>query len=344
MQISTRSPSVLVLVLLAAACGSASDPDSMPAANGGAVVQGTVMGSGTQNMRVAVPASSAATTTDTAGGFVLTDVPKGAAVLQFSGGGRNASLATAAVVPGEFRRLTVSISGTRVTEHNEQTETEFEGIVDAIDGMVLMVAGRKVSVTDATKIRKDDAAATFADLVLGTPVEVEGTLNADGSVTASEISIEDKNDAERIAFVGTLTQIAGNELTVGDRMVNVSSATVIVRGDTTLTLADLKVGDRLLVRGAVQADKSINATRIRVLQREGEPEEMHVAGKVTALSTDNFRIGDTVITVDAKTEFEGNGLHSLADLKVGDFVFAEVMKQADGSLLAEEVKKFTPPS
>jgi hypothetical protein len=295
-------------------------------------------------MRVAVPSSSAATTTDTAGGFVLTGVPKGAAALQFSGGGQSATLATAAVVPGEFRRLTVSISGTRVTEHNEQTETEFEGTVDAIDGMVLTVAGRKVAVTDATKIRKDDAAATFADLVLGTPVEVEGTLNADGSVTASEISIEDKNDAERIAFVGTLTQIAGNALTVDGVTVNVGSATVIVKGDTTLTLADLKVGDRLLVRGAVQADKSINATRIRVLQREGEPEEMHVAGKVTAVGANTFTIGDTMIATDANTEFEGSGLQSLADLKVGDFVFAEVMKQAGGSLLAEEVKRFTPPS
>src|SRR5437879_3817624 len=342
MQIPTRSLNALVLVLLAAACGSASDPESMPAANGG-VVQGTVMG-GSQNMRVAVPSSSAATTTDTAGGVVLTGVPKGAAALQFSGGGQSGTLATAAVVPGEFRRLTVSISGTRVTEHNEQTETEFEGTVDAIDGMVLTVAGRKVAVTDATKIRKDDAAATFADLVLGTPVEVEGTLNADGSVTASEISIEDRNEVERIAFVGTLTQISGNTLTVGGRMVNVSSATVIVRGDTTLTLADLKLGDHLLVRGTVQADKSVNATRIRVLPREDEPEEeMHVSGKVAAVGANTFTIGDTVITVDAKTEFEGNGLHSLADLKVGDFVFAEVVKQADGSLLAEEVKRFTPP-
>src|SRR5712691_10135519 len=343
MQISTKSLSALVLVLLAAACGSASDPNSMPAANGGAVVQGTVMGGGSQNMRVAVPSSSAATTTDTAGGFVLTGVPKGAAALQFSGGGQSATLATAAVVPGEFRRLTVSISGTRVTEHSEQTETEFEGTVDAIDGMVLTVAGRKVAVTDATKIRKDDAAATFADLVLGTPVEVEGTLNADGSVTASEISIEDKNDAERIAFVGTLTQIAGNALTVDGVTVNVGSATVIVKGDTTLTLADLKVGDRLLVRGAVQADKSINATRIRVLQREGEPEEMHVAGKVTAVGANTFTIGDTMIATDANTEFEGSGLQSLADLKVGDFVLAEVLRQADGSLLAKEVRKFTPP-
>jgi len=137
MQISTRSLSVLVLVLLAAACGSAGDPNSMPAANGGAVVQGTVMGGGSQNMRVAVPSSSAATNTNTAGGFVLTGVPKGATALQFSGGGQSATLATAAVVPGEFRRLTVSISGSSATEHSEQTETEFEGTVDAIDGMVI---------------------------------------------------------------------------------------------------------------------------------------------------------------------------------------------------------------
>src|SRR2546422_3630473 len=289
MQISTRSLSVLVLVLLAAACGSTSDSNNMPAANGGAVVQGNVMG-GSQNMRVAVPSSSAATTTNSAGGFVLTDVPKGAAALQFSGGGQNATLATVPIVSGEFRRLTVSISGASATELNEQTETEFEGTVDAIDGMVLTVAGRKVAVTDATKIRKDDAAATFADLMLGTPVEVEGTLNADGSVTASEISIEDRNEAERIAFVGTLTQIAGNTLTVGGRTVHVSSTTAIVKGDTILTLADLKVGDRLLVRGTVQADMSVNATRIRVLPREDEdePEEMHVTGKVTAVGTDNF--------------------------------------------------------
>src|SRR5712675_1904838 len=279
MQISTKSLSVLVLLLLAAACGSASDPDSMPAANGGGVMQGTVMGGGSQNMRVAVPSSSAATTTDTTGGFVLTGVPKGAAALQFSGGGQSATLATAPVVAGEFRRLTVSISGASVTEHHEQTETEFEGTVDAIDGMVLTVAGRKVAVTDATEIRKDDAAATLADLTVGTPVEVEGTLNADGSVTASEIEIEDKNEAERAAFVGTLTQIAGSTLTVDGVTVNVGSATTIVKGDTTLTLADLKVGDRLLVRGAVQADRSVNATRIRVLPREDEAEEMHVSGQ-----------------------------------------------------------------
>src|SRR2546430_2055019 len=137
MQIPTRSFSALVLLLPAGGCASTGDSSSMRPASGGAVVQGTGRGGGSQNMRVAVPASSAATTTDAAGGFVLTDVPKGAAALQFSGGSQNATLATAPVVAGEFRRLTVSISGTDVTEHSEQTETEFEGTVDALDGKLL---------------------------------------------------------------------------------------------------------------------------------------------------------------------------------------------------------------
>ena len=344
MQIPTRSLSVLTVVLVAA-CGMSGDQTDMPASSGSGVFQGAVMGSGSQSMLVEVPSSSAATTTDTTGGFVLANVPKGATLLHFSGGGRNATLATAPVVPGEFRHLTLSLSGTSVTEENEQTETEFEGTVDAIDGKVLTVAGRKVAVTDATTIRKEeDAAASFADLTLGTPVEVEGTLNADGTVTASEIRIEDRNDADRTAFVGTLTQITGSTLSVGGLTVNVSSATVIVKGDTTLALADLVVGDQLLVRGTVQTDKSINATRIRVLQREDEPEEeMHVSGKVTAVDANTVTIGDTKIITDARTEFEGSGFQSLADLKVGDFAFAEVIKQADGSLLAKEVKKFTPP-
>src|SRR5258706_542559 len=337
MQISASSLNAVVRVLRATGAGRAGDPDGMPAANGSGVMQGNVMGGGSQSMRVAVPSSSAATSTDTAGGFLLTDVPKGAAALQFSAGGQSATLATAAMVSGEFRRLTVSISGASATEQNEQTETEFEGTVDAVDGAVLTVAGRKVAVTDATKIRKEDAAATLADLTVGTPVEVEGTLNADGSVTASEIRVEDRNDVDRVVFVGTLTQINGNPLTVGGLTVNGGSATAIVKGDTTLALAALMVGDRLLVRGAVQADKSINATRIRVLPRErdDEPEEMHVTGKVTAVGTDHFTIGDTVIIVCAKTEFEGTGLPRLADPQGGGLAFGGVRNQAGGPSFLE---------
>src|SRR3989454_12846682 len=94
MQISTRSLSVLVLVLLAAACGSASNPDNMPAANGGGV-PGTGMG-GSPDKRGAGPSSSAAPTTETAGGFVLNRRPERAAGPQINRGGPKANPAEGA--------------------------------------------------------------------------------------------------------------------------------------------------------------------------------------------------------------------------------------------------------
>jgi uncharacterized protein DUF5666 len=348
MQIPARWLSTLTLALLATACGMATDPMSSPGGGSGSgVIQGAVVGAGSQNMQVGVSSMSAATTSGASNTFLLTGVPKGAAALRFSGGGHNAVMTMAPMISGEFRHMTVNVSGDDATEESEQTETEFEGTVDAIDGAVLTVAGRMVAVSDATMISKGGAAATLGDLTLGTPVEIEGTLNADGSVTASEIRIEDQNedDTDRAAFVGTLTQISGNTLTVGGLTVNLGSATVIVKGDTILSLADLAIGDHLLVRGTVQSDKSVNATRVRVLQGGAEDEEMHVSWKVTTVdaSGSTFTIGDTAIAVDARTEFEGSGFHSLADLQAGDSVLAEVVKQPDGSLLAKEVKKFTPP-
>ncbi len=95
----------------------------------------------------------------------------------------------------------------------------------------------------------------------------------------------------------------------------------------------------------MQADQSIAATQVRVLvDDDQEEEDFHVTGAVTAVSSDKgtFTIGDTLISVDAHTQFEG-GPASLADLKVGDRVDAEVVKHADGSLLAKEVRRFQPP-
>ena len=347
MKIPARSLAAMAIALLVAACGMSENP--MPS-NGNGVIQGSMTGTA-QNTRVGVQSMGAMTNTGTGGSFLFTGVPTGTNRLEFSGGGGNAMLAVAPTVPGEFRHLSVSLSGGMVAEENEQTETEFEGMVTAANGAVLTIAGRLVAVTDATVIRTEGAAAALADLTIGTAVEVEGTLNADGTVTATEIEIEDRNEhpADRVTFVGTLTQISGNTLMVGGMTVNVGANTLIVRGDTPLTLADLMVGDLLLVRGAAQPDKSVNATRIRVLQRGGEDEdeneEQHVTGMVAAVNpaAPSFTIGSTMIATDATTEFEGSGLTSLADLKAGDSVIAEVVKRADGSLLAKEVRRFTPP-
>jgi len=339
---------VSVGLLLLAGCGSGTPAPQLS----GATIQGKLLNS-SQALRVEVPGTSVSATTGRSGSFLLTQVPEGATALRFKGPGTDATLAIERIVRDEFRHLRVTLSGNQAHEQCERTETEFHGQVTAISGTTLMVGDRTVTVTDATVIRQKGATVGLDAIAVGSFVEVEGALQEDGTVVARRISIEDEQhgDTGKVTLVGTLTAVDGTKLTVGGLVVTISADTEILRGNTKLDASALKVGDRLLVRGQVQADQSIAATRIRVLveddeDEDEEEEDFHVTGQVTAISVDHgtFTIGDTTISVDAHTRFEGSGgPASLADLKVGDRVEAEVVKQADGSLLAKEVRRFRPP-
>src|SRR5882762_1819134 len=269
----------------------------------GATIEGKFL-NGSRALRVEVPGTSISATPSASGSFLLAQIPAGASALHFKGPGTDATLAIERVVRDEYRRLRVTLSGNQAQEECERTETEFHGQVTAIDGTTLTVGDRTVTVTDATVIRQNGANVA-------------------------------------------LTAIDGNKLTVGGVLFTLSASTEILRGDVKVDASTLKIGDRLLVRGQVQADQSIAATRVRVLGDDDQEEgDFHVTGEVTAVSSDRgtFSIGDTLMAVDAHTQFEGfGGPASLADLKVGDRVDAEVVKQADGSLLAKEVRRFHPP-
>jgi len=335
--------SISVGLLLLAGCGSGTGAPQLA----GATIQGRLL-NGSQALRVEVPGTSISATPSASGSFLLAQVPPGASALRFTGHGTDATLAIERVVRDEYRRLRVTLSGNQAQEECERTETEFHGQVTAINGTTLTVGDRTVSVTDATVIRQKGATVGPGAIAIGSFVEIDGALQADGTVLARRISIEgEQQGAGRVALVGTLTAIDGSKLTVGGVLVTLSANTEIVRGDVKVDASALQIGDRVLVRGQVQADQSIAATQVRVLvDDDQEEEDFHVTGEVTAVSSDKgtFSIGDTLISVDAHTQFEGSGgPASLADLKVGDRVDTEVVKQADGSLLAKEVRRFQPP-
>lgn len=72
-------------------------------------------------------------------------------------------------------------------------EEEIEGLIEAMPetGVVgtWQVAGRTVTVTEATELDLEGQT-----LAVGVRVEVEGVPQADGSIAASEIEIEDDDD------------------------------------------------------------------------------------------------------------------------------------------------------
>jgi hypothetical protein len=73
------------------------------------------------------------------------------------------------------------------------TENEFEGVIEALPAVGVVgswqISGRSVTVTEATEIDREGHT-----LAVGLRVEVEGSTQADGSILASEIEVEDNDD------------------------------------------------------------------------------------------------------------------------------------------------------
>jgi Domain of unknown function (DUF5666) len=67
------------------------------------------------------------------------------------------------------------------------TEVEFKGTVSSISGDTLVIGTRTIKLSASTVYRK----VTRAQLVSGTFVEIKGTTQADGSVAAARVSLED---------------------------------------------------------------------------------------------------------------------------------------------------------
>jgi hypothetical protein len=333
----TRFIRPLVAVAFLAACGKG----SISGAAGS--IEGTVATSSGQALTVSAPASGKSTTTDATGAFFLTNVPAGTSELHVRGGANDAVLHIQALRSGEHRSMSITVSGNTAQEDESQTSSGFDGAVTAVNPPNLTVAGRLVHTDTNTKIQRGDTSIAVGDIKVGEKAAVEGALQADGSVLATRIEVgaEGEDPPSFAVFQGVLNKIDGTHLTVGILPVLLQPQTAIFRGETQVDASALQVGQQLLVRGIVDATQGILAARIRILVPDsGDDNEAHLQGKVTALAAHSLTVGDKVIAVDASTAFGGAGdPKSLADLKVGDVVEADVVTAADSTLLAKEIER-----
>ena len=72
-------------------------------------------------------------------------------------------------------------------------EVELDGVVETMPASGLIgtwqVSGRTINVTETTEIDQEEGT-----LAVGSMVEVEGVEQADGSITARELEVEDEDD------------------------------------------------------------------------------------------------------------------------------------------------------
>jgi hypothetical protein len=180
------------------------------------------------------------------------------------------------------------------------------GTVTSVNGLTLTISGATapkmatssftVILTSSTVVVKNKATTTASSIVVGDKVAVLGTLSG-SSVSATSLMVDPKigemareikngGKSEMMAMMqgngaplvgGSISAISGNTLTITNKggaiyTVDATSAKVAKGGQGTTTVSTLKVGDMIMVQGAVNGT-TITANSI-VLQPAGERGEM----------------------------------------------------------------------
>ncbi|MFZ4983936.1 MAG: DUF5666 domain-containing protein [Blastocatellia bacterium] len=213
------------------------------------------------------------------------------------------------------------------------------------------VGERTVQVVSETKIDQSNETAK-----VGAIAEVEGALQADGSIVAKEIEIR-RGSGSAVSytrFYGTIETLPGGSTLVGTwvvsgRQVTVSSRTRIVREQGAPT-----VGAYVQVEGSQRTDGGVDATMIQVERDKDAPAGtigfINFYGSVATLPTavegkfpGEWTIGQNgrKVNVDTLTKIDTRR----GEIKVGAFVEVKGYLLADGSVKAQSIAvRPSPPA
>jgi hypothetical protein len=182
--------------------------------------------------------------------------------------------ASSVVVQLQKRQASIVVTG--------QATRELEGLITKISSGSITVNDASThgdvtaAITSTTVIRKGNQTMSAGDLNVGDRVHVKAS-GSNGSLTATEILFQESGNGsgggQTSELEGLITAVSSNSITVdnastgGDVTAAITGTTVIRKGNTTLTAAQLKVGDRVHVKTTGPAD-SLTATEI-ILQNPG---------------------------------------------------------------------------
>ena len=245
-------------------------------------------------------------------------------------------------------------------------ELRVAGQVTAVDGTnISLQAGQNTQAiaTDAnTKFYvAGSQTGSLADVKTGEFVTALVQKQSDGSLLASQVVVGGQGSFGR-GMGGMMGQRVGGQVTAVDGakitvQLGQSTQTIVTDANTKFyvagqqggSLADVKTGEFVVAQVQKQSDGSLLATQVEVGVQGGFGRGMggvmgqRVGGQVTAVDGAKITVqagqSTQTIVTDSNTKFyvAGKQSGSLADVKTGEFVMAQVQKQSDGSLLATQV-------
>jgi subtilisin family serine protease len=187
----------------------------------------------------------------------------------------------------------------------------------------------------------------FEDLTVGLTVQVEGELDADDSILAADVRLEDDGGdppGEEVEIEGRVSAVHQP-----DRFVVDGALEIVVSADTEWEggldgLSDLELGVRVRARGRWSlAGSVLDAEVVQMVDDGGggggDPVEIDIEGIVVLIQLpDRFLLeGGTTVVTGPQTEWKG-GLDGLSDLVAGAEVRVEGWLTGDATVEAEEVE------
>lgn len=181
-----------------------------------------------------------------------------------------------------------------------------------------------------------NAALTVANLIAGL------TTNITVIVNGTEAKLEEKTTGSDREIEGRIESITGTTLKVAGRTVTTSASTVIRHGDTTMTMSQLAIGQRVHVKGTVTGTgtTATTAATLIIVQNMNTSIPANLQGTVSDLTGTaaafEFRIGSSLVKGNAATQFKGGRSPSFAGLANGDKVHVQG-RMENGFVQAESV-------
>lgn len=233
-----------------------------------------------------------------------------------------------------------SLLATRVTLRNRQPdEIEWTAPIDTLFNDTIVVGGVRFRVNENTEILDDNRQPiAFADLQIGLIVEIRGLRQADGTILATRIKVEDFFQDE-VEVTGMIDSVGGDAIVVLGRPFFVDANTVILDNDNLpIPFSDLAVGMRVQLRAERQADGRLLATRIKI--EDAGNDRIELTGRIDSLNIHFIRVDGFDSQVDENTVVldHANNPIAFGDLTVGMTVEIKVIPRPGTVFPAVRIK------
>ncbi|MCB9057717.1 MAG: T9SS type A sorting domain-containing protein [Calditrichae bacterium] len=212
-------------------------------------------------------------------------------------------------------------------------ELETKGYISMISAGSLEVNGYSFEITAETAIKSSHGInVLFEQLKTGMLVEVKGFYQQSGTLYAVEIELEDLDSQSELEFYGHIDSVLNDAIIINQKTIAISNATLIRLSNHQLgSLNDLKAGQFVEVKAAVNSDGSLVAVRIKL--EDNHENEIEIAGRIDSVGAGFIKMLDYRVEIDDNTVImnHAKALLTPADLEKGQRV------EVKSSLVAEQV-------